>query len=111
MFYHLLSCLDKDVYQEKFQTTKKGITIFLHRVLNDPQHPLYAPLHEMDSIKQVVFNIFLILSVVGGIALAIDLAVHDRQTIFKLPTNKQKVIAEYLGKFAFNESKSSAPSP
>ena len=104
-----LSAKQKEVYSEQFQATRQGITRFLHRVLNDPQHPLYAPLHEMDSIKQIVLNIVLILSVVGGIALAIDLAVHERQTIFKLPTNKQQVIAACYQRVHHEEQAASTP--
>ena len=63
----------------------------------------------MDSIKQIVLNIVLILSVVGGIALAIDLAVHERQTIFKLPTNKQQVIAACYQRVHHEEQAASTP--
>ena len=113
-YYHhqpLEVCLQnkKRFIVNNFKPLGQGITRFLHRVLNDPQHPLYAPLHEMDSIKQIVLNIVLILSVVGGIALAIDLAVHERQTIFKLPTNKQQVIAACYQRVHHEEQAASTP--
>ena len=65
----------------------------IHDAINNPEHQHYNALNNSESlsIKQILLNILLIISVIGGIALAVDVTTNGRQTIFKTYTPEQDI--------------------
>ena len=79
--------------EQDFNLNLEALRDEIHNAINNPEHQHYNALNNSESlsIKQILLNILLIISVIGGIALAVDVTTNGRQTIFKTYTPEQDI--------------------